>query len=105
MHEKAINELIKELKALQLREAQVVSLLERATTPPDSAATVTPPFEKGDRIHITTRVKKPASWGDKPWDYQRSKFATVTYTTKERVYFINDNGVNSWRVYKNVTKV
>jgi hypothetical protein len=104
MHEKTVDELIKELKALQLREAQVVSLLERATQP-TSAATGPQLFEKGDRIHITTRVKKPASWGDKPWDYQRSKFATVTYTTKERVYFINDNGVNSWRVHKNVTKV
>jgi hypothetical protein len=102
MQEKTINELIKELKALHLREAQVVSLLERAARP-DSA--VERQYEPGNRIHITTRVKKPASWGDKPWDYRRSKFATVTHITTERVYFVNDNGVHSWRVFKNVTKV
>jgi hypothetical protein len=102
MQEKTINELIKELKALHLREAQVVSLLERAA---QQDIAVERQYEQGDRIHITTQVKKPASWGNKPWDYRRSKFATVTHTTTERVYFVNDNGVHSWRVFKNVTKV
>jgi hypothetical protein len=102
MQEKTINELIKELKALHLREAQVVSLLERAARQDSEAEHQ---YEPGDRIHITTRVKKPASWGNKPWDYQRSKFATVTHSTTERVYFVTDNGVNSWRLFKNVTKV
>lgn len=104
MQDKTIGDLINELKALRLREARVISLLEAAATQRDSD-TEDHGFERGDRIKIKNKVKKPANWGDEPWDYQQAKLATVTRATLQRIYFVTDNGISSWRAPHNVERL
>jgi hypothetical protein len=104
MQDKTISELINELKQLRVREAQVIFLLERATEQQGSGV-ADHGIERGDRIRIKNQVKKPSNWGDDPWVYREARLATVTHTTAERVYFVTDNGVSTWRAPHNVESI
>jgi hypothetical protein len=104
METKSLDELIQELKALQLREAEVLQLIEQANKRRDGTTTHHG-FAQGDRIRITNRVTKPAHWGsNEPWHYRDAQKATVTFTTKDRVYFVTDNGVTTWRAPRNIQR-
>jgi hypothetical protein len=115
METKSIDELIKELKELQVREAEVLVLIEQANKRRDRVAGThgvytqngtKHGFEQGDRIRITNQVKKPAHWGvDEHWNYIDAQKATVTFTTTERVYFVTDNGVTTWRTPRNIKRI
>jgi hypothetical protein len=117
MENKSVDELIQELKALQLREAEVLVLIEQANQRRDLVAghhgvhtkhgtTTNHGFEQGDRIRITNQVTKPAHWGvNELWQYRDAQRATVTFTTKERVYFVTDNGVTTWRAPRNIKRI
>jgi hypothetical protein len=105
MQEKTLHELIDELKALQIREARIVALLERAAAADQESTTPTEHgFIRGDRIRIL-KITKPSGWGNTHWNYHQARIATVTHTTAERVYFVTDNGLNTWRLPKNVIKL
>jgi hypothetical protein len=108
MENKSVDELIQELKTLQLREAEVLLLIEQANKRRDRVAgtTTNHGFEQGDRIRITNQVTKPAHWGtDEPWHYREAQRATVTFTTTEQIYFVTDNGVTTWRVPRNIKRL
>jgi hypothetical protein len=115
MENKSIDELIKELKELQVREAEVLVLIEQANKRRDLVAGThgvhtqngtKHGFEQGDRIRITNQVKKPAHWGvDEHWNYIDAQKATVTFTTTDRVYFVTDNGVTTWRTPRNIKRI
>jgi hypothetical protein len=105
MQEKTLNELIDELKALQLREARIVALLEQAAAADQESTTPAEHgFIRGDRIRIL-KITKPSGWGHTHWNYYQARIATVTHTTAERVYFVTDNGLNTWRLPENVIKL
>ena len=58
-------------------------------------------YNKGDRIVITNRIKKPVNWkGD--WSATKERHGTVTLATTEKVFFRTDNGVFTWRAPKNI---
>jgi hypothetical protein len=117
METKSVDALIQELKALQLREAEVLKLIEQANKRRDLVAghhgvctehgtTTNHGFEQGDRIRITNRITKPAHWGiNEPWHYRDAQKATVTFTTQDRVYFVTDNGVTTWRAPRNIKRI
>jgi hypothetical protein len=117
MENKSVDELIQELKALQLREAAVLELIDQANQRRDliakhyglateSGAITKHGFEQGDCIRIKNQVTKPAHWGiDEPWNYREAKKATVTFTTKDRVYFVTDNSVTTWRAPRNLSRI
>jgi hypothetical protein len=107
MDRKRIHDLINELKNLQLREAEVITLLAEANAAgdPEHRDTVTHGLAEGDRVRIKNQVKKPANWGSDVWDHRQARLATVTYTTADRVYFITDNGVTTWRAPHNLIRL
>jgi hypothetical protein len=106
MENKSFTELIQELKALQLREATVLALIEQAEKRRDLVAGHHEGFTKGDRIRISNHVPKPAHWGiDEPWNYRNAQKATVTFTANDRVYFTTDNGVTTWRSPRNIKRI
>jgi hypothetical protein len=117
MENKKIQELIKELKRLQLREAAIVSLIEKTNARRNETevthgegveryiATAEHGVEKGDRIRIKNQVKKPAHWGEDLWEYQQARIATVTFVTADRIYFVTDNGIKTWRAPHNVERI
>jgi hypothetical protein len=74
MESKSVDKLIQELKALQLREAEVLTLIEQANKRRDQVAghhgvytehgtTTNHGYEQGDRIRITNQVTKQVHWG------------------------------------------
>ena len=54
---------------------------------------------RGDRVRITNKIKRPASW-TAHWDVRdnvNERKATVTHTVREQVWVITDNGTKTWR--------
>jgi hypothetical protein len=124
MSEDEVAVLINELKRLQVRESQVIALLEEATNeryaekPPRTAAGAaprkpaapqskyTPVFKRGDRVIVTSRVKKPNTWpkGSKEWDATLARKARVkfVYADSDRIEIVDDNGWHTWRLSTNL---
>jgi hypothetical protein len=106
MERKQIHKLIKELKDLHLREADIISLIDETNAvlsePPGT--TVDHEFEKGDRVKVKNQVKKPANWGNNTWNYQQARVATVTFTTTDRIYFVTENEIKTWRSPRNLER-
>jgi hypothetical protein len=104
MERKQIHELIKELKELHLREAEIIAIIDEtnAVRTDQRSETVDHEFEKGDRVKVKNQVKKPANWGNDTWNYQQARVATVTFTTTDRIYFVTDNGIKTWRSPRNL---
>jgi hypothetical protein len=107
MERKQIHDLIKELKNLQLREAEITKQIDEANAALSGhrGATVEHDFEKGDRVRVTNQVKKPTNWGDDYWNYQQAKVATVTFITTDRIFFVTDNGIKTWRAPRNLVRI
>ena len=54
-------------------------------------------FKKGDRIRIKKHFKKPANWSNAiEWNQDKAQLATVTRITKAQVWFISDQGIETW---------
>jgi hypothetical protein len=116
MVDNKIQALIDELKVLKLRETEILEQLEvenvrrnretREARLVRHSTTTGHGFEQGDRIRITNQVKKPAHWGvDERWNFNNAQKATVTFTTTDRVYFVTDNGVTTWRTPRNIKRI
>lgn len=117
---KEIEDLIKELTDLRLREEQVIDKLQRAyraatqensrarnegdgTSPRPPALKTPNVFSKDDRVRIRNKARKPSS--AKPnYDRAREYYATVTFVDKpqDRIYITTDNGTATWRRRKNL---
>ena len=62
-------------------------------------------FKKGDRIRIKKHFKKPANWSNAiEWNQDKAQLATVTRVTKAQVWFISDQGIETWQAIKNIEK-
>jgi hypothetical protein len=103
-NQRAIALLTEELRALNLRtqrlEAELRAIRQREV--PDEHTN----FVKGDRVRITNRVNRPSSWL-RPWDTKEIKTerrATVTRSTKDRVWIVTDNGTKTWRAPRNLER-
>ena len=112
MQDEQVEDLIRELKSLNLRRNEIFAQLEAAYTGHDSeeearrsiGGSSANGFKKGDRIRIRNKVKRPAAW-TRPWDKEKEKTATVTRVTATQVHYITDNGVETWRAPNNVERV
>jgi hypothetical protein len=110
MEDDTIGALIKELKRLKVREANIIALLqaandERRGGSNDDGAGATA-LARGDRVRITNLVRKPTNWPEAvAWDHRQATRATVTQVAADRVYFVTDNGVKTWRALRNLRKL
>ena len=113
MQDKQVEGLICELKALNLRRSAILAQLEEAysgyevvETTSSVRAPIANGIIKGYRVRITNKVKRPATWTSQlAWDKEREKSATVTRVTPTQLFFITDNGVETWRAPTNVKKI
>ena len=88
MQDEQVEDLIRELKSLNLRRNEIFAQLETAYTGYDSEeearrsirGSSANGFKKGDRIRIRSKVKRPAAL-TRPWDKEKEKTATVTRVT------------------------
>lgn len=105
-NESTVGALIVELKKLKLREAQIISLLERENERAETDDFSATSFATGDRVLIKNRVKKPATWSNAiPWDERVARNATVTGIDQGKVHFTTDNGVKTWRLPSNLKRL
>jgi hypothetical protein len=124
--ERMIHVLIEQLTSLQVR---IEHLEETAPAPtprmesatgapsnnptridemPESAigAALAPRFDKGDRVRIKNKMKKPATWSNNvAWKEDEAKTGTVTHIYKGQVHFLTDNGVKTWRAVNNLARI
>lgn len=108
----SIEELIAQLKLIKIQEANIIARIEAAAAhkkDDDKSETTRPAttrLTKGDRVRITNRVRKPATWNNKTaWDEDKGRLATVTKVTPEQVHIITDNGISTWRAPNNLRKI
>jgi hypothetical protein len=113
--ERSVDELIAELRVLKIREAEIVTALERANRTGKGArilgaaegrrqeghAQVPYGFRRGDRVRIINKVRKPATAGIS-WTEEKERLATVTKIVPDQVHIRTDNGTNTWRAPNNL---
>jgi hypothetical protein len=108
MEDGRINELIAQIRVLTLRIQDVERALDSATPTPRSTRQVEEAnlhaFKVGDRIYILNSIKKPAIWDNrKEWRELTARHGTVTKVSGQKVFFITDNGVRTWRKASNLS--
>lgn len=107
--DQSIEELIAEHKLVEIHEANIIVRIEAAAHKSDQdKSEKTRPnanqLSKGNRIRITNRVRKPATWNNETaWD--KGCLATVMRVTPEQVHIITDNGISTWRVPNNLKRI
>ena len=121
MDDPTLQDLVRELRAIRIREAQIIERIEGvlAETPNEGAKEPSaPPTKKsshglkiGDRIVITNKINRPANWPrSDPWIESEHKTATIREIirispTNTQIHFITDGGVETWRAPNNVRTI
>ena len=119
MEDSRIDDLIRELRSLQLQVAQQLQAAaqhrvqeadehrrEDAQAVPHDLPRHANGFRIGDRVHILNKIKKPANWNNvRQWLEVEAKTAVVTLVRDEQVFFITDNGVKTWRAPNNLRRL
>ena len=119
MDDLSLQELVRELRAIRIREAEILERLETIPTEAPSQetkkTTAAPTkvsshgLKIGDRITIVNKVlKKPANWPrSDQWIEEDHKTATIQEIiqitpSNTQVHFITDGGIQTWRAPNNV---
>ena len=109
--EEALDELTNELRQLRIREVKVLSQIRRlnelraAREEAPVARFEVNGFRVGDRVRITNKVKKPATWPrGQVWSESEFRSATVTRVTRLQIHFVTDNGISTWRAPNNLER-
>jgi hypothetical protein len=103
--EQTIDELVHELEALQIREANIIKQIKKIREKQQrevGVGTTAQVLTTGCRIRVLNKPTKPSLTAPAS---PRDKVGTVTSITTARVYFTTDNGVNTYRAHKNVQVV
>jgi hypothetical protein len=109
MQDRLIEELTLELKQLNLRQAAIVSTIQRLTQEQqqEAAGARNDTFRRGDRVRVTNKVKKPATWSRERgiWREEEFRSAIVTRVTRDQIFILTDNGVSTWRAPNNLARL
>jgi hypothetical protein len=104
MTETNIDDLLTELRNLQIRVAQLEADQQRE--PPSTDRESKGQIQIGDRVKIKNKIRKPTNWpSDKAWTEKLERQATVTKVTEDRVYITTKNGTLTWRHPNNLRKI
>ena len=101
-----IDQLTTELRDLKIRVAQLEAAAIDRESGCSASTAAAPVFQRGDRVKIKNKLKKPATWpSDITWNQDAAQVATVTHNYREQVHFRTDNGVKTWRAQNNLVKL
>jgi hypothetical protein len=108
-----IDRIITQLSALTTEVKQLKQELQNRDKPSRISSPPTIPhqqfiidFVPGDRIRILNHIKQPKAWpASALWIPEDAKTATVTSVHQDKIYFITDNGIATWRSYKNISRL
>ena len=103
----SIGDLIAELKQLNLREGEVIELIEaanqrqtkRESAPIDAGTSKFGTFRVGDRVVVTNKIRKPTNHSQH-WTPEKERRAVVTGIDGDKVHIKTNNGVETWRLSK-----
>jgi hypothetical protein len=102
----SIDNLIEQVRALQVRVAQLETAAPEPRTDSATVTAAAPRFKRGDRVLIKNKLKKPATWSNEvTWNEAEAKTATVSHIYKGQVHFVTDNGVKTWRAVNNLKRI
>ena len=97
----SVDELIKELESLRIRQAQVHTRLQLARR--EGVENNRPPaLQIGDCVRITNIVNRPRGW---PPGNDGDQVGTITNITRTRFYLITDSGIHTWRAAQNIARL
>jgi hypothetical protein len=111
MEDSRIDDLIDQVRSLTIEVESLKQELRRreSSSPPSSAqpraedTQARRELRVGDRVRILNRFSKPAVWDNrKRWVEAEAKTATVTKVRTRQVFFVTDNGVETWRAPNNL---
>ena len=111
MEDSRIDDLIDQVCSLTIEVESLKQELRRreSNSPPSSAqlraegTAARRELRVGDRVRILNRFSKPAVWDNsKRWVEAEAKTATVTEVGAQQVFFVTDNGVETWRAPNNL---
>ena len=102
-----IERLIAELASLRLRVQRLeVTQGYVIEAPQDAAPVARNELEVGDRVKITNRVRRPATWPRTIiWSEEKARTGTVTRVTPEQVHFVTDDGTRTRRAPNNLRRI
>ena len=113
MEDSRIDDLIDQVRILTIKVESLKQELRRrgGTSPPLSAPSslevraADSEFRVGDRVRILNRFNKLATWNNnKRWSEAEARVATVTKVRTTQIFFVTDNGVETWRAPNNLKK-
>ena len=101
-----IDNLTRELQSLNLRTRRVEADLRalRAQDAPDSESEAKVTFKAGDKVTVINQIRRPRTWTGS-WDPAAiiaERRATVTHTVQGQVWFVTENGTETWRAPGNL---
>ena len=100
-----VDDLIKELEGLRIRQNHVLDRLRAARERENEVPLVVdPPLEAEDRVHILNAVHRPIGWAPAA-HAEQDRFGIVTRVTATRVYITTDTGIHTWRAHHNVERI
>ena len=98
-----VDDLIKELEGLRIRQNHVLDRL-RAARQRENEVVAEPPLGVGDRVRILNAVHRPFGWAP-PAHPQQDRIGTVTRVTATRIYITTDTAIVTWRARHNVERI
>ncbi len=121
MEDRQIEDLIAEVRSLRIQVDRLETELHRRNSSSQPQA-VTPTTQRqpvlrgatgpshsyavGDRVYILNKIKKPAIWDSRRvWNEGEARNATVTEVRPTQIFFVTDNGVETWRAPNNLRKI
>ena len=107
MEDGRMNELIDQVRQLTIEVESLKKELRRQENTSPPLRTREPRgrvlFAIGNQVRVLNRFKKPASTGNnnKEWSEAEAKTATVTEVRATQVFFVTNNGIETWRAPNN----
>jgi hypothetical protein len=108
MKNEPVEDLLKQLKELRVKESNVIAKIEAATRQADQDSTETyrkvDQYNVGDKVVVGNRVTKPLRAAP-DWTAFKECRGRVTDVKGDRVFYITDNGTKTWRNKRNLSLV
>jgi hypothetical protein len=98
-----VQQLIKQLKELQIQEASLIERIEAASarTPRRETYKLRDSFKIGDHIFVSNRIRRPIR-APRTWTAEKERRGIVFDIKGRQVHFETENGTHTWRDSNNL---
>ena len=104
----SIEELIRQLRELRVKESEIIARIEAATRQPElepiERYEKVDDYDIGDRVVVNNRVTRPLRT-PADWTVFKECRGTVTDVRGDRVFYVTENGTRTWRHKRNLSRI